>query len=336
VLYYDFIYDDNSHLDDIHDDNSNDDDSHDDNSHDDDDHDSHHENDYDGDGIKDNDDLDDDNDGILDIDDEFPLDETNNPILVNRLENLAVRGFVGSGNKALIGGLVISGSEMKTVLIRARGPALADDGVFGVLPDPQVLLFSGSTLIDSNDDWQEHEKMGLIPEELQPSNVQESVIVATLAPGSYTAIVTGVNGEEGIGLVEVFELSDTKLTRLQNVAMRGFVGEGDNVLIGGLFISGTKPKALVIRAKGPSLADVGVTDVLANPNMHLFSGSTLIDSNDNWGSHHRVDDIPIDLRPTDNLESVIYTLLEPGAYTVIVSGVDNGTGIGILEIFEVW
>ncbi|MBL4680793.1 MAG: hypothetical protein JKY88_08735, partial [Pseudomonadales bacterium] len=291
--------------------------------------------DTDGDGIGDNRDNDDDDDGLLDIDDEFPFDATNNPILVNRLENLAIRGFVGTGEQVLIAGLVITGTEPKTILIRARGPALANSGLANILPDPQLALLSGVSVIDSNDDWQEHRNMNLIPEKLQPSDVQEAAILTTLDPGAYTAIVSGVNGEEGIGLVEVFELSDTALTRLANIAMRGFVGTADDVLIAGLVISGRRPKALVIRAKGPSLAAAGIKDVLEDPKILLISGTSLIDSNDNWRDHDRAAEVPQQLQPSDDLEAVIYTVLEPGPYTVIVSGANQGTGIGIVEVFEV-
>ncbi|MFT7685866.1 MAG: bacillolysin, partial [Candidatus Azotimanducaceae bacterium] len=203
--------------------------------------------DTDGDGTGNNADNDDDNDGIPDAEDELPTDESNNPLLLNRLENLATRGFVGTGDRVLIGGLVISGSEPKTVLIRASGPALRDAGVTGTLEDPKIDLLSGATLIDSNDDWQNHPNAQQVPKGLQPSDTLESAMVVTLNPGAYTAIVSGFNGGEGIGLVEVFELDDTRLTRLQNIATRGFIGTGDQVLIGGLIISGQESKKVVIR-----------------------------------------------------------------------------------------
>lgn len=291
--------------------------------------------DTDTDGTGNNADTDDDNDGILDVDDEFPLDATNNPLLVNRLQNIATRGFVGTGANVLIGGLIISGTEAKTVIIRAKGPSLADVGVPNVLPDPQVVLYSGSTIIDSNDDWQAHGNMNLIPTNLQPTNPQEAVIARSLEPGAYTAIVLGVNDEEGIGLVEVFELEDTGVNRLENIATRGFVGTGDNVLIGGLVISGTKNKKVVIRAKGPSLASANVEGFLVDPQMIVLSGAIVIESNDNWQDHAQKDLIPASLQPQEDKESAIYAELPPGAYTVIVSGVGETTGIGIFEVFEI-
>jgi hypothetical protein len=260
---------------------------------------------------------------------------SNTPMLTNRLKNLATRGFVGTGDNVLIGGLVISGTENKTVIIRAKGPALVTAGLLNTLSDPQMTLLSGATVIDSNDDYQDHANVAQIPTDLIPTDSRESVIVTTLAPGAYTAIVNGVNDEEGIGIVEVFELEDTGETRVINIATRGFIGTGDNVLIGGLIITGTGTKKLVIRAKGPSLSAQGVSGTIANPQMFLFLGPDVIDNNDDWQSHARAAEVPDNLQPDDALESVIFTELSPGAYTVIVQGVDGGTGIGIVEVFEI-
>ncbi len=106
----------------------------------------------------------------------------------------------------MIGGLVISGEQPKTVLVRAKGPSLADFGVPGVLNDPLLQLFSGQNLLDSNDSWQAHSNSGQIPTNLRLTNDNEAAILVTLNPGAYTAIVSGAGGTTGIGLVEVFEV----------------------------------------------------------------------------------------------------------------------------------
>ncbi|XOV90621.1 MAG: S8 family serine peptidase [Pseudomonadota bacterium] len=290
--------------------------------------------DTDGDGIGNHADADDDNDGVPDIEDTAPLN-ANVPVTA-RLRNLATRGIVGTGDEVLIGGLVITGNEPKSVVIRARGPALADAGVSGVLLNPQIALFSGSTVIDTNDDWQNHAGVDLIPDDLKPANYPaEAVIARTLAPGPYTAIVSGVNDESGIGLVEIFEVDDTGETRLLNIATRGQVGTGDNVLIGGLVISGTTSKKIVIRAKGPSLLDQGVANVLMDPQLSIFKGSEVIATNDDWQTDINFEQIPTDLRPTNNREATLYLELAPGPYTAIMSGVGETTGIGLIEVFEV-
>ncbi|XOV89504.1 MAG: peptidylprolyl isomerase [Pseudomonadota bacterium] len=292
--------------------------------------------DFDGDGIGNTADDDDDNDGIVDAEDAFPYDATNTPLGTdNRLENLATRGYIGTGDDVLIGGLVIRGTEPKTVAIRARGPSLADAGVPDPLADPQVRLFQGGTSIDFNDNWQDHPGADQIPESIRPGNALDAAIAVTLAPGNYTAIVDGVGGSLGVGIVEIFEVSATGETRLQNIATRGFVGTGDNVMIAGVIIAGTEPKAVVIRAKGPSLEGQGVPNSLANPELRIFSGATSIEYNDNWQAHQNNVLIPVDLKPTDANEAAIYTVLPPGAYTAIVSGVGNTSGVGLVEVFEI-
>jgi hypothetical protein len=252
----------------------------------------------------------------------------------SRLQNIATRGFIGTGDNVLIGGLVVTGTQDKTILIRAKGPSLAAVGVPRVLADPEMVLFSGASVIDSNNNWQDHGNAALIPVNLQPSDANESAILITLAPGAYTAIVLGVGGTEGIGLVEVFELEDTGETRIINIATRGFIGTGDDVMIGGLVVQGSSNRHLIIRAKGPSLSDIGVSGAISDPQLVLFSGADIIDSNDNWRDHHRAGEIPRDLQPTNDLESVVFTELVPGAYTAIVLGVGDSTGIGIVEVFE--
>ena len=291
--------------------------------------------DTDGDQIGNNADTDDDNDGILDVDDTFPLDATNTPLITTRLFNIATRGFIGTGDNVLIGGVIISGTENKTVVIRAKGPSLADFAVPGVLPDPQMVLFSGATQINSNDDWELHDNMNLVPDSLKPTNSLEAVIVTTLAPGAYTAIVSGVNDEEGIGIIEVFELDNTGSTRIINIATRGFVGTGDSVLIAGLIVTGTGTGKVVIRAKGPSLTAFGVAGALDDPKITIFQGATAIDTNDNWKDHADVANVPDNLKPDNDLEATIYKELPPGAYTAIVEGVGGATGVGIVEVFAV-
>jgi hypothetical protein len=291
--------------------------------------------DTDLDGTGNNADTDDDNDGILDAADAFPLDATNTPEVVTRLQNLATRGFVSTGDRVMIGGLVIRGTQAKTVVIRARGPALTTAGVSGALTNPNLILLSGSTVIDSNDDWQDTAGVTLIPETLKPVDDTESVIAISLNPGAYTAIMSGVGGEEGIGLIEVFEVEDTGQTRLQNIATRAFIGTGDSVMIGGIVISGNQTKKLLIRAKGPSLADAGVADVISDPRLTLLSGASVVKSNDDWQDDDRSGEIPDAFKLANDLEAAILIDLAPGAYTAIVDGFEEGTGVGLVEVFEI-
>jgi len=252
----------------------------------------------------------------------------------SRLENLSARGFVGIDDEVLIGGFVITGSTQKTIVLRARGPALSDAGVSGALSNPTITLFSGQNPIDTNDDWQDHPNQDQIPNNLKPANPLESVILISLDPGAYTVIVSGVNGEEGIGLIEIFEVGNNGDTRLLNLSARSQISSGDNILISGLIITGIENQRVLIRAKGPSLIDDGVTGALTNPRLTLLSGLNVVDNNDDWQGHFRMNDIPPSLKPSNDLDSAILIELAPGPYTAIVEGNDATGGIGIVEVFD--
>ena len=109
-----------------------------------------------------------------------------------------------TGDNVMIGGFVIQGSAPRTVVVRALGPSLAAYGVTGVLQNPQLQLYSGSTQIAYNDNWQDSNAAAILASGFAPSNALESAIRVTLPPGAYTAVVTGVGGGTGVGVVEVY------------------------------------------------------------------------------------------------------------------------------------
>ncbi|MDD2919831.1 hypothetical protein [Rhodoferax sp.] len=250
-----------------------------------------------------------------------------------RLSNISTRGRVQTGDSVMIGGFIIDGATAKKVLIRARGPSLSAYGVPGVLANPKVDLYSGPTVIASNDNWGSATNAADITATgLAPTNSLESAILTTLSPGAYTAIVSGVGNTSGVGIVEVLEM-DNPAAPLINISTRGQVQTGDNVMIGGFIIDGANPQTVLIRARGPSLSDYGVPGVLADPTMEVYSGQSVIASNDNWGTATNAADITATgLAPTNAMESAILTTLDPGAYTVIVRGFNNTTGVGIVEV----
>ncbi|MDD2919822.1 M4 family metallopeptidase [Rhodoferax sp.] len=250
-----------------------------------------------------------------------------------RLSNISTRGQVQTGDSVMIGGFIIDGATAKKVLIRARGPSLSAYGVPGVLANPKVDLYSGPTVIASNDNWGSATNAADITATgLAPTNSLESAILTTLSPGAYTAIVSGVGNTSGVGIVEVLEM-DNPAAPLINISTRGQVQTGDNVMIGGFIIDGANPQTVLIRARGPSLSDYGVPGVLADPTMEVYSGQSVIASNDNWGTATNAADITATgLAPTNAMESAILTTLDPGAYTVIVRGFNNTTGVGIVEV----
>lgn len=255
----------------------------------------------------------------------------------SHIANVSTRMNVGVNADVLIGGLIISGSQSKQVIVRAIGPSLTGLGVSGAMADPMLELHdsSGAT-IATNDDWQTGGQASQISASgLAPSDPLESAIIATLSPGNYTAIVRGVNNTTGVALVEAFEL-DSTTTRLTNVSTRGRVGVNDNVLIGGFIVSGSQSKQMIVRALGPSLTGMGVPGALADPTLELHdSTGATIATNDNWQTGGQASQISASgLAPSNPQESAIIATLAPGNYTAIVRGVNNSTGVGMVEAFD--
>jgi N-acetylneuraminic acid mutarotase len=270
------------------------------------------------------------------------------------LGNLSTRAFVQTGDNVMIGGFIVQGTGPKRVIIRAIGPGLTQYGVPNALANPRLELHDAAgTLIGSNDDWQ-HTIIGGVITRNQVSDIQnsgyapvnpaESAMIADLPPGNYTAIVRGVNDTTGVGLVEVYDLSADTASILGNLSTRSFVQTGDNVMIGGFIIQGTGAKRVIIRAIGTELTQYGVPDALANPRLELHNETgALIGSNDDW--QHTIiggiitEDQVADIRtsghaPADPSESAIIADLPPGNYTAIVRGVNDTTGVGLVEVYD--
>ena len=257
-----------------------------------------------------------------------------------RLGNIATRGQVLTGNDVMIGGFVIGGSANKTVVLRARGPSLAPFGITNALANPQLQLVRSSdqTQIAYNDDWGSASNSAAISASgFAPSHPLESAILVSLPPGGYTGIVSGIGGGTGVGIFEVFEV-DRLDTPLVNIATRGQVLTGNDVMIGGFVIQGSAPQTVMVRARGPSLIPFGITNALADPTLQLVRSSdqATIATNDDWGSASNASAVSDSgFAPSNAKESAILITLPPGAYTAIVSGVGGGTGVGIVEVFKV-
>jgi hypothetical protein len=257
-----------------------------------------------------------------------------------RLANISTRGQVQTGFDVMIGGFVVSGANPKTVVIRALGPSLANFGVSGALPNPtlQLVRVSDGSTVATNDDWGSAPNAAQIQSaNFAPSHALESAIMTTLAPGAYTALVSGVGGSTGVGLVEVYEV-DQPATPLINISTRGKVQTGFDVMIGGFVVQGSGSQTVIVRAIGPSLAQFGITGALQNPTIQLvrISDNTTIATNDDWQSAPNVAQIQSSgFAPSHPQESAILITLQPGAYTAIVSGVNGGTGTGLIEVYKV-
>jgi glucose/arabinose dehydrogenase len=255
--------------------------------------------------------------------------------------NISTRARVETGDKVLIGGFIIRGSAAKKVIIRAIGPSLSRHGLTDFLADPTLELHDGNgALLQSNDNWQDNPSQAsqISASGLAPSNNFESAIIATLQPGNYTAIVRGKNSGQGIALAEVYDLDPAADSQLGNISGRAYVQTNNDVMIGG-FIIGNNIGAtnVIIRAIGPSLAQRGLSNLLADPTLELRDGNgALVQSNDNW------QDDPdqaariraASLAPSNSLESAVWASLVPGNYTAIVRGKNNGVGIGLVEVYS--
>jgi hypothetical protein len=248
--------------------------------------------------------------------------------------NVATRVRVGTGDSAMIGGFIISGNQPKKVLIRGMGPSLAKVGVQGVLTDPFLELHQGDPIIATNDNWQQAPNTNEIPNGFAPGDPRESVIVMTLQPGNYTAILKGAHGETGIGIVEAYDLTQSATTKFGNISTRGFVDPGDNAMFGGFIINGGNDKVMV-RARGPSLQAFGVANTLQDPTLDLVDvNGVVLQSNDNWQQAPNTNEIPNGFTPSDPRESVIVTTLPPGNYSAIVRGKNNTSGVAIVEAYN--
>jgi hypothetical protein len=243
------------------------------------------------------------------------------------------------GSGSAIAGFIISGSSSKQVLIRGLGPSLSEFQVANALQDPTLDLHdSKGNLIASNDDWQTAANAGQIPVGLQPSDSHEPAILATLQPGSFTAVLRGKNGASGVGLVEINDRSNGVASKLANVSTRGFVGAGENVMIGGVILSGgSGGRMTLIRALGPTLAQppFNIAGALTNPTLLLVDANgSVVASNDDWKSSQESEIQATGLAPPNDKEAAILTTLPPGRFTAIVSGKNEETGIALVDVFD--
>jgi len=263
------------------------------------------------------------------------------PMPVSQTINLSTRMRVQTGDNVGVGGFIVTGSASKHLLIRAIGPSLANFGVPNVLADPVLELHGpGSFIPIINDNWRDDPVQEALIQAtgIPPSNDLESAIEARLAPGNYTAVVKGKNDTTGVGLVEVYDLDPAAASKLANISTRAFVSTGDNVVIAGFVLGGNSgDDRLVMRGIGPSLTAGGVPNALADPTLELRdSDGALIVANNNWQDDpaQAAELTAAGLAPTSDLESGIVKSLPPGLYSALLGGFNNGTGIGLVEVYD--
>ncbi len=250
------------------------------------------------------------------------------------LDNISSRVFVQTGDDVLIGGFIVQGTMPKAVVLRALGPSLAKAGVSRVMSDPvlDVRDASGALLV-SNDSWTVADAPALSYLGLAPSDGDEPAVLLTLPPGAYSAVVHGKENHHGVSLFELYNLDHTQGS-VVNISTRGRVQTGDQIMIGGFILGGSTVTDVIVRALGPSLIPKGVPDALLDPTLDLYdSEGTLVASNDDWRSTQERAILGTSLAPTDDHEAAIVKTLAPGAYSALIRGSGNTTGVALFEVF---
>jgi outer membrane protein assembly factor BamB len=264
-----------------------------------------------------------------------------------RLLNLASRAQVAAGDR-LIAGFVVQGLAPKAYLVRGVGPTLEPFGVLGFMPDPRLDVYSGPALLRSNDNWSEAEPgsspvdtadaVGAFP---LPPGSRDAALVLGLNPGLYTAHLASADGRGGVALFEAYDaIGGDPSGRLVNLSLRGRVGSGESILIAGVVVGGSSPTRLLVRAIGPGLAAFGVSGTLARPNLGLYRGTTLLRSNSGWSGNGFRHDLRTAAESVaafplvdGSADAAMLLVVDPGPYTLQVSGVAGTTGEALAEIY---
>jgi|CZKI01.1.fsa_nt_gi arabinan endo-1,5-alpha-L-arabinosidase len=272
---------------------------------------------------------------------------------IGRLTNISCRAGVGTGGNILIAGFVVGGagtSGQESLLVRASGPALVPFGVAGTLPDPQLQVLSGSTVLATDSGWAGNAQVASAAASVgafawtSPAS-HDSALLETLSPGAYTAQIAGQVGDTGVALAELYDATAagtyTPATpRLVNISTRAQVGTGGTILIAGFVIGGSTSRTVLIRASGPALAPFGIAGTLPDPQLKLFSGSAVIESDNGWAGNPQISATAASVgafawnNPMSG-DSAILVALPPGAYTAQVSGASGDTGVALIEVYEV-
>ena len=253
---------------------------------------------------------------------------------------MSTRLRVLTGDNVGIGGFIIEGTTPKRVLLRGIGPSLSQFGIPSPLPDPILELHGPEGFVTvTNNNWRDTQEADIQATGIPPTDNLESAILVTLNAGAYTAILRGTNNTIGIALVEAYDLNEGVASKLANLSTRAFVNTDNNIVIAGFVLSddGVGQDRVIVRGIGPSLSVFGISPVLANPMLELRdnNGALLITNNDWQENPEQAMEIDAaGLAPTNSLESALAATLPPGAYTALLSGVNNGTGIGVVEVFD--
>ena len=278
-----------------------------------------------------------------------------NDRLVNLSSRLRVTG--GDASRSVVVGFVVVGDAPKQVLIRAVGPGLAGFGVRDAIDQPVLTVRdSAGKTVAENDGWKNHPDISVAGDAVGAFRLnngsRDAALLLPLPPGAYTAQVTA-NGN-GLVLVEVYDTVNGALLsteQIVNISTRGFVGTGDDVLVAGFVVTGSAPKRILIRGVGPALAAFGVPNLVVDPVLRVYpaGSSTPVAQNDNWETPQQIGSQPIATAAeitaastaagafplgAGGRDATVIVTLPAGNYSAVVSGANNGTGAGLVEIYE--
>jgi len=269
-----------------------------------------------------------------------------------RLLNVSTRSLTGTAADTLIGGFVVSGRESKTVLIRGIGPTLSRLGVAGALSAVRLEVFHEQTSIAVGTDWGASAnnptevaavaaRVGAFA--LQP-NSRDAALVLNLAPGAYSAVVTGQSGAFGVALLEVYDATNGPIPLSQRVVN---IRAGQPLALGRMSLSRDSTSAVRFRNASLSVASAlrspsSALPVHWRPQLSIASGATVLAQNSGLASSAdaaaivaAASQVGAFALPANAADAAILINLAPGAYTAQVSGVGGTTGVALVEVYEV-
>ena len=265
-----------------------------------------------------------------------------------RLANISTRGIIGSGSNTMVMGFVVRGQGDLPLLARAAGPALSDFFSHAA-QDPSLTLISDGNEVGANDDWSSEDSDLKIAAFTAvgafdfADGSQDAAILSTVDSsadfGVHTFATSNLTGEDGIGLVEVYDIPDTGRIRFTNLSSRAFVGTGSDIIIGGFVVKGPGAIKLLIRGIGPYLNQFFSGAELADPVLTLLdSNENVVASNDDWTADLQTafDSTGAFAIPNGSKDAAMVVELSQGVYSVHLSGKSAGTGIALLEFYEIF
>ena len=274
----------------------------------------------------------------------------------SRLLNLSTRGPVAVGG-FLTPGFVLSGTGDKELVVRAVGPQLTVFGVPGALADPQMNIIpqGSSDVVTSNDNWNAAANaaalrtataavggFALAENSADASSLASLPVPYTNGSRGYTVrIGSAQTGQGGIAIAEVYDTDASTDVKLINLSTQGFSGTGINALVPGFVIGGPGPKRILLRVIGPQLGSFGVPNTMADPQLVVVPLNTDIEiaRNDNWGGTTELKTAfaisgAFGLSDDASKDAALVVTLPPGGYTAVVSGADGGTGVVLVEAYD--